>query len=103
MQTRLVRLVCVFLQSLIRNKIINVKVLFPHFAFIFFLFFWKRFLSCFLSLSLCQDLYSEVQTFCIDLARIREAAVQIPYFFVILLSLTLFPLWCPTLRGCSAC
>ncbi len=77
LQNRLVRLVCVFLQSLIKNRVINVQARThpDHFAFD------ECMLSC--SETACrlnvrnlaaQELFLEVQAFCIAFSRVREAA-----------------------------
>jgi len=66
MQSRLVRLVCVFLQSLIRNKIINVKVIlivvFDVVSTLTSLYF------------IFQELFIEIEAFCVGFSKIKEAA-----------------------------
>ncbi|XP_037716097.1 CCR4-NOT transcription complex subunit 11 isoform X1 [Drosophila subpulchrella] len=64
MQSRLVRLVCVFLQSLIRNKIVNVKVRSIIIAF-------KK-VSSFTHFF--QELFIEIEAFCVGFSKIKEAA-----------------------------
>lgn len=69
-QNRLVRLVCVFIQSLLRNNIVHVQV---SSGVLFLKFQYFRDLSnhgC----NRSQDIYFEVQAFCIEFSRIREAA-----------------------------
>ncbi|KMY96229.1 CCR4-NOT transcription complex subunit 11 isoform X1 [Drosophila sechellia] len=64
MQSRLVRLVCVFLQSLIRNKIVNVRVCSTTTS------------STVLSDSsyVFQELFIEIEAFCVGFSKIKEAA-----------------------------
>lgn len=70
MQNRLVRLVCVFLQSLIRNKIINVQVSLENdYAEI------SQILDNSFSFYYFQEIYIEVHSFCIEFSHFREAGV----------------------------
>ncbi|KAF1884345.1 hypothetical protein Lal_00033518 [Lupinus albus] len=78
MQNRLVRLVCVFLQSLIRNNIINVRFEPPSTLFLDVLAYPRvrammHFFADVIAPSF-KDLFIEVQAFCIEFSRIREAA-----------------------------
>lgn len=76
MQNRLVRLVCVFLQSLIRNNHIDGKwVIFLLFAFLFLVELLMCFNKSFFSWGwTVKEILIEVQAFCINFSRIREAA-----------------------------
>ena len=80
MQNRLVRLVCVFLQSLIKNKSINLEVRAPPVCRSALPINGHLFCT-FSALSLVmvvtsglQELFLELQAFCISFSRIREAA-----------------------------
>ena len=66
LQKRSIRLLCVFLQSLIRNKILDAKVL-----NICVQNFLNLCLQIFLTL---KDLMIEVQQFCLDFSEISEAS-----------------------------
>lgn len=69
-QNRLVRLVCVFIQSLLRNKIVHVDVSTLNICQCTSV----SFVSFPSLLPLEKDIYFEVQAFCIEFSRIREAA-----------------------------
>ena len=76
LQNKSVRLVCVFLQSLIRNGIVSAEVSWFGVTFIV-IRCWNTRISWPVSrcvLNVCQDLFVEVQSFCIEFSRIREAA-----------------------------
>ena len=68
---RQVRLVCVLLQSLIRNGILDVEVLLCAVVDLSLLLLRAVTLYAFAA---TQDMFVEVQSFCIDFSRIREAA-----------------------------
>ena len=65
LQSRLVRLLCVFIQSLIRNRIIDVKVL-------IYLYLINNYIYLFIKKKK-KELYIELQPFCMEFSTIREA------------------------------